>query len=278
MYASPVWLHKQIQLFKDLWARVLLKIVGSEYHTDKALTEVMLNLPPLEVQNEILTVKFLLKCLHSDDEMISILLTAEDDSQHPLFTKVQQVKRYILWKNRETSTRRCSINKLDLINCLQVDKLLYYSKEDMQEYCNKIWWQSIKHTHPYLDTDSWVQSNCTLLFPRGSHRYVDTYQAAFIHGHSSMFQNFCKKVGQSDYDNCIFCNSTVADSNLHQLFECSAFDCNLRDILLSLINNNIADFQWTISVTNNRTEKVAELISTFCKLVQFIMNESKRYI
>ena len=131
MYAAPAWLNNQLELFNDLWSRVLLKLVGSEYHTDKALSEALLNLPPLEIQLEVLTTKFLLKCLYSDDEMIATLLSINDDPRHPLFIKSQQLKRYIIWKEQGCSTqRRHTTHGIDLINFLDRE-LCYYTKEDI---------------------------------------------------------------------------------------------------------------------------------------------------
>ena len=277
MYAAPVWLDRQLQLFKNLWSRALLKIVGSQYHTEKILTEALLNLPPLETQLEVLTVKFLLKCLYSDDEMIAILLRVEDDPQHPMFKKAQQLKRYILWKNNNSLfTKRCSTRRIDLIDFLQTPELSYYTKDEMHQFSNTIWWNKVKHMHPHLDTDCWNESNFKLLFPRGSCRDENTRQIEFIHGHSLLFQNFSKAIGHSSCDRCIFCNQAQVDSSAHQLFECPSFDCTFRSELLSLLENNIADFQWVLSVSNHRNcPKV--IVPTFLNLVNFIIKETRTH-
>lgn len=272
MYAAPVWLDQQLEIFNNLWSRVLLKLVGSAYHTEKAITEALLNLPPLEIQLEIITVKFLLKCLYSDDEMIAILLTVDDNPQHPVFTKAQQLKKYILWKTNLKSNNRCSTRRADLINFLQVPELSYYTKGGMQDYSNALWWRRLKHTHPHLDTEHWGDSNYKFIFPRGSDRGENTRQVEFIHGHSLSFQNFSKTVGLSQTNDCILCNQAQTDSNSHQLFECIAFECEFRKELLNLMDNNIADFQWHLSVS---TGKSSEIISVFLKLASFIVERKE---
>ena len=275
MYAAPAWLDKQLMLFKNLWSRVLLKIVGAQYHTERSITEALLNLPPLEVHLEVISVKFLLKCLYSDDEMIAILLTINDNPSHPLFIKSQQLKKYILWKENGCSVKkRCSTHGIDLINFLEHDTC-YYTKEDMELYLNTIWWKKVSHIHPHLDTSSWIRSNSKLIFSRSSVREVNSLHAEFIHGHSLSFQNFSKAVGQSLSDLCKFCNTAQEDSTAHQLFECPSFDCTHRDSLLQLLDNNIVDFQWTLAVSNMNKD-CSQIMHTFVKLVNLINEESRK--
>ena len=273
MYAAPAWLNKHLQLFKDLWSRVLLKLVGSEYHAEKAISEALLNLPPLDIQLEVITVKFLLKCFHSDDEMIAMLLTINDDPKHPLFTKSQQLKKYFLWmQNGDSISKRYSAHTIDLIDFLG-HEFCYYTKNDIDRYINFIWWKRIGHTHPHLYSKSWVGSNSKLIFPRGSHREDNTRHAEFIHGHSVSFQNFSKTVGRSKYDLCCFCNTNKADSNAHQLFECPTFECDHRCNLLLLLDNNIADFQWKLALSSQSID-AKKIVETFMELVKFIDNKS----
>ena len=141
----------------------------------------------------------------------------------------------------------------------------------MQQYSNFIWWNKVKHINPRLDTGLWENSNSKLLFPRGSHRQENIRHAEFIHGHSVVFQNFAKIVNRSLSGICRYCESSHADSNSHQLFDCPTFECQHRVDLLTLLDNNIADFQWKLSISM-QGKNAKQIVKTYLDLVVFIDN------
>ena len=77
-YASPLWLGKNLDVYKTFWNNVIMKISGAMLNPHWELTELVLHLPPLEIQLESLTVKFLCKILTSKDLMSSILVQIDE--------------------------------------------------------------------------------------------------------------------------------------------------------------------------------------------------------
>ena len=57
-YAAPLWLGNNIDCYKLLWNNIIMKISGAMLNPHRELMELALHLPPLEVQLEILNVKF----------------------------------------------------------------------------------------------------------------------------------------------------------------------------------------------------------------------------
>ena len=273
MYASPTWLHKQLDTFKDFWSRILLKIIGSKYHTERFITEASLNIPPLYIQLEVNSVKFLLKCLSSDDEMIAILLNIEQYSEHPLFSKISQLKSYILWKKQSI---RQTARTLDLLSEFDED-MAFYTRKEMKDYQNRLWWKAVKSKFPHLDTKEWGESNGKYIFPPSSLRKQNSLAAEFIHGHSVVFNRFKKAARISNNEICEFCKLNLVDSNSHRLFECLAFACEHRNELLKLLRNNIADFEWKLIVQNSSDKecnKHKHITQEFLCLVTFIIQET----
>ena len=74
LYAAPIWLKDNLNIFKDFYARVLLKISGATHHPPKELTSVALNIPPLEISYQMVTTKFIIKALTSDHHMQGLIL------------------------------------------------------------------------------------------------------------------------------------------------------------------------------------------------------------
>ena len=270
MYAAPVWLGKQLALFKDLWSKVILKISGSEYHTQRDLTEVMLNIPPIDIQYNVIAIKFLLKCMKSDDDMIATILQIDENRLHTYYRLTQQLKSYLAWKRRETDGtqhRRNTTRDIDLIEFIN-HKDCYYTKTDITQYLNYTWHQAVQHRQPAQPLWHWDTNHHKQLFPRGSFRDENTSVAEFIHGHSLRFGNFRKTIKIEDSDICEYCNE-MADSPQHQLFECPAFECPERKELLLLLQQNISDFNWKI-ITNGIPENQLYAITLFLKLVYHI--------
>ena len=276
MYASPVWLNKQIDCFKDLWSRAMLKISGSEYHTERNITEIMLNIPPLDIQLDINTTKFLLKCMTSEDDMIATILQIEENSRHPYFTHIQNLRKYLLWKERSemNHARRKSAREIELIEYMQHENC-HYSKENIKQYMNHRWHQKVEHRFPDYNLKKWDNLNFKELFPRHSTRAENTHVSEFIHGHSLRFANFKKSIGIQGSDICQNCNN-MADSPEHQLFECTAFHCPERDQLLEILGNNIADFNWNITSHTSEKHDASE-VQLFLKIVEFIVANTKEH-
>ena len=288
LYASTIWLEEQQKLFNDLWSRVLLKISGSEYHTQKEIAELMFNLPPLNQQIEINAVKFMLKGLTSDDEMIATILQIQQEPKHAYHKFVQVTKTYLQWKEtRDTSNhpntnsqmkvngRRQTSRMVDLLEYVHNEKCKY-SKEEMLSFQSHRWRKELQNKIPELKLKKWTGLPSKFLFPRNTLRSENTVIAEFIHGHSLRFQNFCKSVGISDSDICEICNK-MADSPEHQLFECNELTNEYREELLKEINYNIIDFKWKIASmgSSKEHERIGKL---FISLVKYIDMEYQRLV
>ena len=98
-------------MFDSFWNDVILKCSGSMYYPHRELTEIALQIPPLEIQLKVITVKFLCKCLTSTDFMNSILHQIDGSLQTQLHQQLQSLKDFLTWK---TATR--SRRLLDLID------------------------------------------------------------------------------------------------------------------------------------------------------------------
>ena len=81
MYAAPIWLWKNLETFKSFWQSSFMKIIGAYLYPSRALSEIALHLPPLEILLETQTVKFLCKVLSSDDTLTSTLCKLKEQFQ-----------------------------------------------------------------------------------------------------------------------------------------------------------------------------------------------------
>ena len=236
-YAAPVWLQNNITIFRDFYARACLKITGSTHYASQNLSLLAMGLEPLEVHNQMITTKFCLKALYSDNNMRGILLQIEGSRRHPFYYHIDLVKKYLLFiSKRRTSpipTRHYFLSDIP-------ESSTRYTKMDIETYKYKIWKDTIqlsadtklKNTLTLTDLSTMAldNPNSKLLFPRTSQRSTDTKVMDLLHGHSLTFKSFAHKVNRTNDPNCDKCGTR--DDNYHQLLYCTKFSCSYRESLL----------------------------------------------
>ena len=136
LYAAPVWLDQNFDIFKKFMSKVLLKIVGAQCFPAKMLSEVILGLPPLQLIAEQVTVKFILKCLGKQDNLAARILQIEATPQHSFYQQIMAVKEFLKWKSDiqvSTSEKRpgipavamTSLNMQSRIGSIRTIRILY---------------------------------------------------------------------------------------------------------------------------------------------------------
>ena len=226
-------------MFKDFWARALLKISGSEYHPKRIVTEIALGIPPMDLTLSEISLKFVLKC-SSDPIFYALFCQLEATRDHPFNKHVIAAAKYVQWNRSPCSTL---INKASTPPFSTVDKVnLCYSKESIRNFTNYKWTENIKKNIPQSDlhdnieegTISMERNACNILFPRHSKRLLDSKLLSLLHGSNTHFRKFKCTIARgnnhiiSPY--CKVCRN-VEDDAYHQLYECPRFNCEYRDIL-----------------------------------------------
>lgn len=229
MYAAPVWLNKNLDVFSDLMARALLKINGSQLYIPKSMAEVLVNIPPLSLTLEMVTIKFCLKGLAADNEMRAFIMQLEDTPSHPFYQHTVWVRKCIAVKKGQQCYR--SINLCDL-----TAEELIYSKQAMDLYQCHMWDNQIRNTEitHFIGKDSFelkedleiVNTQNISLFPllhQSYKRSMSSDVLDFVHGRCLLFNAYKKTLGHTLIDDCEDCG-LPEDTSCHKLFECQAFD------------------------------------------------------
>ena len=245
MYAAPLWLWKNLCKYASFWSNAIMKISGAMLNPHRMLTEVALHLPPLEVQLEIQTAKFLCKVFTRKDEMTSTLLQIDGSLQKEFHQQLLSLKKYILWSNPNAIYRR--VYQVELFN-LKNNKVYHYDTDVMQKYLQFIWITKITTNELGSETDTHVclmdiiskMKTCSFLlkssnsiFSHHTTRREDSHILDYIHGNSLLFGNVRQSVYKEDRQ-CYFCGSQE-DSPVHQLFYCT----ELSDSSLNQLRNMV---------------------------------------
>jgi hypothetical protein len=247
------------------------------FYPHRELTEFALQLPPLDVQLEIITVKFLCKCLKSDDLMTYIVHQSEGSlNRTPVHHQLNNLRDFISWKLNSRSRRHIEFTNME------VKQAINYTQEEMDHYQRVVWCKKAKNRCIMKPRTSQLDVQITgaiqnvpitsigdrknYIFGHNTSRYADCRVLDFIHGSSIQFQNFCKSIKASSSSTCIYCE-TEEDSPEHQLFHCYALEDTTRRELLTNIKNP-KDF--CCEIMFNDTESQLHIHTLLYKRVDFI--------
>ena len=271
LYASTVWLQPNLHIFRDFWARAILKISGAQYYPPKIVTEIALGLPPLKLMSDIINIKFILKCMTADVNMKSLIYQLEESPLHPYHSHIRYTKEYITWKsNEQRNVRSRSISLIE-----NSYNTFIYRKNDMEQYMYSVW---TKQLHNSLD-DNFLANNDTILlevsphkmlFTASSTRQIDTNIMDFIHGHSLRFKNFAKTVKRTTTHVCILCHKHK-DSPIHQLFYCEYLNGVERIEILDQFNEESAHYQFKLISTQDM-----DVVAAFKNMAALILQNSPK--
>ena len=250
MYAAPIWLWRNLEAFKSFWQSSFMKITGAYLYPNRALSEIALQLPPLEILLEIQTVKFLCKVLSSDDTLTSTLLQIEGSIPDLFHQQIVSLKNFIHWRYPREFGRRT--HKVDLLEVKHKGYSLQYTKEVIQIYQEHRWKGLVasrlnvlgsSNTNDRVENLLLKMDSCSknldknnFLFNHSTTKKEDSHIMDFIHGNSPLFGNCRKRMGITNEDKCDFCQQAW-DSPSHQLFWCNELQDQSYANLMEVITN-----------------------------------------
>ena len=295
LYAAPIWLNDRLSNFKDLFARAILKITGSQYYIPKQLAEVLLGLPPIELLVEEVTIKFVLKVLSQEDAVASRILQIEATPEHHFFSHTYAAKQFLFWKHKQDVTLSGSTVPLSIRHMAFSEIELadyFYEKDQIKAYQYHQWDKLLQtdmkglansdpfNIEPLHDTEelaTFVNTACVISNPlvlRSDSRISSSNLMDFLHGRCVRFQNFAFSVLKYDKSVetpiCLEC-AALPDSVFHKVFECSSYSERVQHFRESLseIGHLEHNFHLKIIFTEDKTLRKA-----FFDLVQAICSES----
>ena len=277
-YAAPLWLANNLNVYTSFWNKVIMKISGAMLNPHRETVELYLHLPPLEIQLQALTVKFLCKCLTAQDFVTSTLLQVEGSLQTEFHNQLSAIRNFLAWKNSPTVRSR----EIELTH-QSVAELAMYTKMEIQEYQQKIWLDrinnriqirihtsanderllniinEIRRTHTILDKDN-------LIFNHNTTKGEDSVILDYIHGNSFLFGNIRGSRDQQEAP-CYFCQEQY-DSPQHQLLHCE----ELKDHTFSTITTEIENSNSTACIIE-QVVVTGHLQKPFIERVQFLKGQ-----
>ena len=257
LYAAPIWLHKCINMCNGFWNKIIMKISGAVLNPQRELTELALHLPPLSVQLEIITVKFMCKVLTGGDHVTATLYQIDERKLPQFHTLTLTLKKYLVWKANMSSPNKVQRSRQIEITQPCYKDLAFYNRADIDFYKQKIWIETVEgnilHKTVNCDKESKIlgittklKDSGTLLgkdnfvFRHNTSKELDSRIMDYIHGSSPLFGNTRKVMGLSTEDGCNFCTHS-GDSPEHQLLKCKEVQDGTYEEFVALMEGSYPD-------------------------------------
>ena len=240
-YAGHIFMNKEnLGKINKLWYKILKSITGAVYNIKQEVAEIILGLPPLEVQNEINEVKHFLKLnfnITPDDrfrEFLSKEYNHEEKSPLIIHHKLKKVFDFLTWKT-ENYEEHFTPDDLHIIQQRHygyfldlTPKSCSYNKNMISKYTEKILWKTVLRNQFQMDGYNTVPEPSTriLSIPDSTPRNKEILLMSLMYNNNLM-NNFLWNQGKVESPLCHMCK-TVEESPEHILFECTSINQELQ--------------------------------------------------
>ena len=249
MYAGHVWINKNnLQNIKSLWYKILKATVGATFNISAALAEVILGLPPIDIQVQINRIKHLLKLniaeIKEDRLKEFILDTYDHSSKTPvtIHTQFKQLYQFLNWKLQEQPSKFTE-QDIEIITNLRYDKYFDltpkscgYTQALMKNYTEILWNKVLKNQFQLEGYQEAPVAKCTNIpIPAGTPRSDEVHLFSLMYKNNVM-QNFMYSIGKAESPMCPKCLMEEHTPS-HILLRCASITQELRQHISVHFNN-----------------------------------------
>ena len=230
---------------------------------------VILGLPPLELMCDTNSLKFVLKCLTSNDIMTGLIYQIAETPAHPFYDHIRIVKQYLAYCSQvdgEDAEYR-SVRRID-IGLIPQEKF-QYTKSSIERFLCNTWDRCLQSdrslffqsSRMVIDTKSIREAPFIRRFEK---RKNDVQYLDFLHGRSARFKDFRRTVGFTSSDICDNCQEQK-DSVEHKLFRCTSLSSENRDNFV----RPLGDIDYRSAILFYKDESIRtqfrRLVDTICE-------------
>ena len=170
------------------WYKVLKAATGAVFNIKQTSAEILLGVPPLEIQNRVNSIKHMLKMnilpslQDPSKELITIQL--EDNTFSPTTSKTKDVFNFLKWKQNRLP-KYFSINER---NILSYNLACSYSKPLMELYIEHLWQILLKNQYQIEGcTEAPNVNSEKLVFPPNTTRLLETLVMSLFYPNNLLF-------------------------------------------------------------------------------------------
>ena len=231
-YAGHIYLtENNLAKFKKLWYKIVKTSIGAILNVSQTAAEVILGLPPLDIQTKINRIKHFLKLnIHpnQDDlykQTIKDMYNPNSKSPPILYNSLKEVFQFLNWKLKNYPHQFTDFDK-DIINSTDFEGFGYlnskacsYTKTIINGYTEHLWSSYLKNKYQSEGYSKVPNPKCSPLpIPHGTPRDLEVKALNLLYK-NNITNSFLYTIGKAPTPICRSCNS-AEDTISHILLSC----------------------------------------------------------
>ena len=240
-YAGHIYMNKgNLEKINKLWYKILKSITGAVYNIKQEVAELILGLPPIQVQIQMNEIKHFLKVNFNrakDDRYKEFLLTEykeKEKTPNVIHCKLKKVFEFLQWKvnhygNHFTEAEHNIIRNQEYGKLWELSpKASSYTKNMADQYVEKILWKNSLKTQFQIEGYSAIPepSMKILPIPNNTKRNEEILLMSFMYK-NNLLNHFLWLQDKVESPLCHKCKISE-ETPEHILFECLAIEPELQ--------------------------------------------------
>ena len=279
-YAGMIWQNtKSIKEIESMWYKIMKSAIGAIFNIRLSLSEVILGLVPLQLQNVINQVKHYLKMniRPSTEDKLRDFIQGCFSQQYPtpveLTCTMKEVFKFLKWK-LELYQRDFSDTDINIVYsqdyCRYFDlspKSCSYTKQSINKYIEALWYQRLKNEFLADGMQHVPRPSCNKLpIPRHTSRREEVILMSLMYP-NNLFSDFLyRHTYQVPSPLCQHCHQQE-ESPYHIILQCSNRSNEARLLLGEILNEEEIQQEDHITILNGSRHE------NFIKLCLEILSE-----
>ena len=274
LYGSHLWMNKNnIKDINSLYYKLLKTSIGAVFNIKQSIAEVIVGLPPIEIQNKINQIKHYLKLILNelpDDPLMKCVQNITSSNRLPpdLLIALRSVFKFLKWKMQQSPSKFNDEDKqIILLNNYSEFHLLSkscgeYTKQEITKYTELLW-------ADYLRNQFQAEGHSTIPIPRcsplplnpGTDRTSEVKLMSLLY-ENNLLNAFLYKREVPGVDSPL-CSCGQEEQTAHHIItRCELVNQELRDRAQSCIQNLGNAAENNIVLLNlSRDEKFMKILS-----------------
>ena len=240
-YAGHIWMTSEnIRDLNQLWYHILKSIVGAVLNVSQRNAELILGIPPLQIQTQVNSIKHFLKLINTPvqqdiyKQFLQNTYNAENKSPSLIHKKLKETLVFLKWKHDNYPTHFNEDDKIILTENNYShffnlsEKACSYTQSIMKNYTEKtLWYSLIKNQLQMEGHPSSPNPKCDIIpIPQGTSRKTEVQVLALLYKNNILNQSLYN-IGKKESPLCRYCNANE-ETPEHFLFFCSHVNETLR--------------------------------------------------
>lgn len=236
-YAGHIWItNDNLKDLNQLWYHILKSIIGAVLNISQRTAELILGLPPLQIQTQVNCIKHFLKIINTpvpQDVYKEFLITVyepERKSPHLLHCKIKDTWCFLKWKLQNYTDKFNEEDKI-IINSNNYSSMFNLSRSScsytqgmIKKYTETVLWSNyIKNQLQIEGFHTSPNPSCDLIpMPKSTQRKTEVQVLNLLYKNNILNQSLYN-IDKKESPLCRYCKCEEETAE-HLLFNCNAID------------------------------------------------------